>query len=204
VFTTNGTAGTGAEASELDQHYLVPEHPESGAHRIPEYEGASLGYQQPKNNGVMWYFVSIDTRARSAQVAAVPVIDSLSLKALDGLSVARSLTLQFEAIGRRPAGSLATRAGETPAFPGYDNYVEIPAPPCEATPCVQVPPSYTFTSSEPTVGDFVEASSAGSSFPKLDAHGHPIPSDTRFLRTPRACSVRTTRARRPSPSRRAC
>jgi len=111
-------------------------------------------------------------------VSAVPVIDSLSLKALDGLSVARSLTLQFEAVGRRPAGTLATRASEAP-FPGFDDYVEIPAPSCGTRPCV--PPSYAFTSSEPTIGEFVEPSGPGSPFPKLNASGHPIPSSTSGL-----------------------
>jgi photosystem II stability/assembly factor-like uncharacterized protein len=178
VFTTS--------ERRLDTHYLVPAHPSHGLEPIPEYEGASLGYQKPQNNGVKWYFVSINTQAREVQVAAVPVIDSLALKPLDGLSVARSLTLQFEAVGRRPAGTMATIAGhsEEPGepgepFPGYDDYVEIPAPSCGKTPCVQ--PSYAFTSSEPTIGDFVEPSGPDSPLPKLDASGHPIPSSTSGL-----------------------
>lgn len=178
VFTTSG--------HRLDTHHLVPEHHSPGLQPVPEYEGASLGYQKPQNNGVKWYFVSVDTRAREVQVAAVPVVDSLALKPLNGLSVARSLTLQFEAVGRRPPGTLATIAGrsEEPGepgepFPGYDNYLQIPAPSCGKTPCVQ--PSYAFTSSEPTIGDFVEPSGPGSPFPKLDAGGHPIPSSASGL-----------------------
>jgi photosystem II stability/assembly factor-like uncharacterized protein len=178
VFTTS--------ERRLDEHRLVPENPTPGAPQIPEYEGASLGYQKPQNNGVKWYFVSADTHAREVQVAAVPVIESLALKPLDGLSVARSLTLQFEAIARRPPGTLATIAGrsEEPSepgepFPGYDNYVEIPAPNCGARPCVQ--PSYAFTSSDPTIGAFVEPSGPGSPLPKLDANGHPIPSSASGL-----------------------
>jgi hypothetical protein len=95
--------------------------------------------------------------------------------------VARSLTLRFEAVGRRPAGTLATTPGRTEngePFPGYDNYVEIPAPSCGG-PCVQ--PSYAFTSSDPTIGDFVEPSGPGSPLPKLDAGGHPIHSSTSGL-----------------------
>jgi hypothetical protein len=180
VFTTNGaTPGNASEIHELDQHYLVPETPGPGAPQIPEYEGASLGYQQTKNNGVMWYFASIDTQARAVQVAAVPVIESLSLKAENGLSVPRSLTLQFEAVGRRPAGTLATKASESQVFQGFDDYVEIPAPGCGELPCVH--PSYAFASSEPTIGNFVEPSGPGSSFPKLNASGHPIPSSTSGL-----------------------
>ena len=72
-------------------------------------------------------------------VSAVPVVDSLSLKAVDGLSVARSLTLQFEAVGRRPAGTLATEASEGRTVPGFDDYVEIPAPNCGMQRLVRAP-----------------------------------------------------------------
>ena len=178
VFTTNDR--------RVDEHRLIPENPAPEAPQIPEYEGASLGYQKPQNNGVKWYLVSVNAHAREVHVAAIPVIASLTLKPLDGLSVARSLTLQFEAVGRRPAGTLATIAGKTEEpsepgepFPGYDNYVEIPAPGCGSRPCVQ--PSYTFTSSEPTIGDFVEPSGPGSSLPKLNSSGHPIASSTSSL-----------------------
>ncbi|HEY2631734.1 MAG TPA: lytic murein transglycosylase [Solirubrobacteraceae bacterium] len=178
VFTTS--------ERRLDEHRLIPEHPSPGAPQIPEYEGASLGYQKPQNNGVKWYFVSADTKAREVHVAAVPVIESLALKPLEGLSVARSLTLQFEAVARRPPGTLATIAGRTEEpsepgepFPGYDNYVEIPAPSCGTRPCVQ--PSYAFASSDPTIGAFVEPSGPGSPLPKLDGDGHPIPSSTSNL-----------------------
>ncbi len=178
VFTTS--------ERRLDERRLVPENPSAGAPQIPEYEGASLGYQKPQNNGVKWYFVSADTHAREVHVAAVPVIESLALKPLDGLSVARSLTLQFEAIARRPPGTLATIAGRPEEssepgepFPGYDNYVEIPAPSCGTRPCVE--PSYTFTSSDPTIGAFVEPSGPGSPLPKLGADGHPIASSTSNL-----------------------
>jgi hypothetical protein len=178
VFTTS--------ERRLDERRLLPENPSPEAPQIPEYEGASLGYQKPQNNGVKWYFVSADTKAREVHVAAVPVIGSLALKPLQGLTVARSLTLQFEAVARRPPGTLATIAGrsEEPSepgepFPGYDNYVEIPAPSCGARPCVQ--PSYAFTSSDPTIGTFVEPSGPGSQLPKLGAGGHPIPSSTSNL-----------------------
>jgi hypothetical protein len=116
VFTTND--------HQLDEHYLVPEGSAPGASQIPEYEGASLGYQRSENNGVKCYFVSVDTQAAAAQqaaavhVAAIPVVSSLSLKPLNGLSVARSLTLQFEAVGRRPAGTLASTYEEDSPAPG--------------------------------------------------------------------------------------
>ena len=113
-----------------------------------------MTYQQPQNGGVLWYLVSVDTRAASrtasgqspVTVQGVPVIDSLALKPLDGLSVSRSQTLRFAGLGRRPAGSLATRWSDTgSSFPGYDSYLTLPAAGC--TGCVT--PAYTFTSADP-------------------------------------------------------
>jgi len=168
VFTTN--------PKELDQHYLVPSNPGEGP-QIPEYEGGSLGYQQEKNHGVLWYQVSVDAATSQVHVNAIPVVDSLSLKPLDGLSVPRSRTLRFEAIGRRPAGTLASRSSESPPYAGYDNYVEIPAPGCGE--CVS--PSYAFKSEDPAIGDFVVPSGPGSPVPKLDASRHPIHSSSSGL-----------------------
>jgi hypothetical protein len=168
VFTTN--------PKELDQHYLVPSNPGEGP-QIPEYEGGSLGYQQEKNHGVLWYLVSLDAATSQVHVNAIPVLDSLSLKPRDGLAVARSRTLRFEAIGRRPAGTLASRSTESSPYAGYDNYVEIPAPGCGE--CVS--PSYSFNSADPTIGDFVVPNVPNSPVPKLDASGHPIHSSTSGL-----------------------
>jgi hypothetical protein len=170
VFTTNGL-------TQLDEKHLVPEQPAAGVPQIPEYEGATLGYQQPANNGVLWYDVSVDTKAKSVSVDAVPVIDSLSLKPLQGLDVVRSFTLQFAAIGRRPISSLATTPGND-SFPGFDSYVSIPVTGCGAT-CV--PPTYRFTSSDPTIGDFVVPSGSGSRVPLLDVNGKTTASRTSGL-----------------------
>src|SRR5262249_40010944 len=130
------------------------------------------------------YFVSVDTSAidpsgrAPVTVQAVPVISSLSLEPVDGTSVARSSTLLFQAVGRRPPGSLATTPSDD-SFPGPDHYVSLPAPSVGSQPCVQ--PTYTFTSSDPTIGTFVLPSGPGSRFPKLDSGGHPTPSATSGL-----------------------
>jgi hypothetical protein len=166
-----------ASPAQRDERHEVPENPRSGEGQIPEYEGASMSYQQPGNNGVLWYLASVNTQTGQVQVNGVPVINSLALKPLNGLHVARSSTLQFEAIARRPPGSLATLEEQSPPAPGYENYVAIPSPGCSE--CVS--PSYAFTSSEPAVGDFVEPSGPGSPYPKLDAHGHPIASSASGL-----------------------
>jgi len=176
VFTTSGPGGTPAWQTQLDRVAQVPANAAIGAPQIPEYEGATLGYQQAQNNGVLWYSVSVDTAARKLRVQAIPVVDSLALEPLNGLDAARSTTLSFQAIGRRPAGSLATPP-QDPSFPGFDNYVAIPAASCSG--CVA--PSYAFRSSDPTVGSFVAPSGPGSTFPKLDASGRPIPSSSSGL-----------------------
>jgi hypothetical protein len=186
VFTTDGTDFSSTqpgELHELDERRLIPEHAQAGTNQIPEFEGATLGYQQAANHGVTWYLASVDTQARTIKVTAVPVIQTLALEAPRGLNVARSLTLQFEAVARRPPGSLATNAGEPTPFEGYDNYVEIPSPSCAQgssaeRSCMQ--PAYTFASSNAVVGQFVEATGQGSPFPKLQG-GHPIPSSTSGL-----------------------
>jgi hypothetical protein len=168
VFTTN--------PAQLNQQFTLPD-PQTFP-QLPEYEGASLGYQQTQNNGVLWYDVTVDTSARSVSVNAVPVVDSLAIKPIDGLSVKRSSTLRFQGIARRPVGSLATTPNDD-SFPGFDNYVTIPASGlCGG--CVA--PSYVFASSNPAIGDFVVPSGTGSSFPFIDpVTGHPDRSSTSGL-----------------------
>lgn len=170
VFTTSGSDWT----HQLNRVATIGAG--NGRPGIPEYEGATLGYQQDENDGVEWYSVSVDTAARKLSVQAIPVVQSLSLKPLAGLTVARSSTLAFSAVGRRPPGSIATTIADT-SFPGIDSYVQIPASGC--TGCVT--PSYSFQSANPGIGDFVVPSGPGSLFPRLDASGHPVHSSTSGL-----------------------
>jgi hypothetical protein len=162
------------DSAQVNEEHMVPD---GGSPQIPEYEGASLGYQQAANNGVVWYDVSIDTGSGAVSIDAVPVIDSLSIRPLEGLTVARSSTLQFQAIARRPVGSLPATTSDS--SPGIANYVNIPAPGCGARPCIQ--PTYTFSSSDPTIGNFVVPSSSGSQFPQLNADGTTTASPTSGL-----------------------
>jgi hypothetical protein len=163
IFTTSLTL--------QDQVAMVPANAPQGAPQIPEYEGATMTYQQPSNGGVLWYDVSVDTNADTVSVNGVPVVSSLALDPVDGLSAARSSTLRFQAIGRRPAGTIATTPLD-PSVPGFDQYVEIPSSTCAT--CIG--PSYSFKSSNPKVGNFVVASSPGSPFPKLTGSGATTPS----------------------------
>jgi Transglycosylase SLT domain len=169
VFTTSG--GESIEwAKQTDQVASVPFNPSPFVQipQIPEYEGATLTYQQPKNNGVLWYDVSVDTVNRQLSVQGIPVISQLALEPLNGLTAARSSTLQFQAIARRPAGTIATTPSDD-SFPGFGQYVGIPAASCSG--CIG--PSYVFASSDPVIGDFVAPSAPGSPYPKLNAKGKP-------------------------------
>jgi hypothetical protein len=170
VFTTSG-GGTNVWQSQQDQVVDVPADAPIGAPTVPEYEGGTLTYQQPKNNGVLWYDVSVNTSNNTLSVNAVPVISDLALEPMDGLTAARSSTLQFQAIARRPTATIATTPVD-PTFPGYGQYVNIPSSSCST--CIG--PSYTFTSSDPVVGNFVVPSAPGSPYPKLDANGKTIAS----------------------------
>jgi hypothetical protein len=177
VFTTSPT--------QSDQVHMIPyedpTQPATGQLQIPEYEGAALGYQQPQNNGVLWYFGSVDTVNRTIAVQGIPVVSSLALEPLSGLTAPRSSTLSFLAVGRRPAGSIwvtpQDAAQGNSGLDGIANYVSIPAPSCSS--CVE--PSYEFTSSNPAVGDFVVPSGPGSQYPKLTATGKTIASATSGL-----------------------
>jgi hypothetical protein len=166
VFTTaGGDTGQQTWSKQTDQVNEIPANAAPGAAQIPEYEGATMTYQQ-NGDGVLWYDASVNTQTGALTVNGIPVIGSLALDALDGLTVGRSSTLQFAAIGRRPQSTIATTPGDS-SFPGYDQYVSIPASSC--TNCIR--PSYTFTSSDPVVGNFVVASGPGSPYPKLTADG---------------------------------
>lgn len=170
VFTTSGGELNGWE-NQPDQVTQVPADAAAGSPQIPEYEGATLTYQQPKNNGVLWYDVSVNATTDAVTVAGIPVISSLALDPLDGLIASRSSTLSFEAIGRRPASTIATTPFDS-SFPGYSQYVGIPASTCSG--CIA--PTYTFKSSNPVVGNFVAPTASGSSYPKLTPEGKTTPS----------------------------
>ena len=168
VFTTSPT--------DSDQVHMIPYDAPAGSAQIPEYEGASLTYQQSQNNGVLWYEASVNTQTNSVSVQGIPVVQSLALEPLDGLSVSRSSTLSFRAVGRRPAGTMYANPN-TSNPQGYANYVAIPSASCSS--CVT--PSYAFTSSNTGVGNFVQPSAAGSQYPKLTSSGKTIPSSASGL-----------------------
>ncbi|MEQ1691411.1 MAG: hypothetical protein ABMA00_09015, partial [Gemmatimonas sp.] len=87
----------------------VPVNAAPGAPQVIQFQGARLSYQ-PANSFVGWYKVSVDTTNGQVSVVAIPLVESLALKPLAGLSVARSQVLEFSGVARRPR----CPAGATP------------------------------------------------------------------------------------------
>lgn len=147
--------------------------PANAAEQIPAFGAGSLGYDQlieqgtdaldPADNGLV--VVEADLAARNPQtnrapVSAhvVPVLEDLAVDAKDGVLVRRSSPALFSALGRRPRAGYR-RASNNPN--PMDPYVEVPNPICAAGQCAdRVPTAYTFTSSNPEIGDFVRVDPA--------------------------------------------
>jgi hypothetical protein len=144
----------------------------SGSEAIPAYGSGTLGYVSPPlhdpedflgASGVLT--VSIDAAARSTQTNRAPVtaslmlsIGQLGLEASNGTLLRRSHVALFQGLARRPLGGEEALLGgggnvleESP-----DPYIPIPET-CQGTNCAQfIAPAYSFSSSNPDVGDFVE------------------------------------------------
>jgi hypothetical protein len=144
----------------------------SGTEAIHAYGSGTLGYVHPNLNdpddflGASGFLVvSVDTEQRSAQTGRAPVtaslipsIEQLGLEANDGTLLRRSQVALFSGLARRPRGGVATlkNGGNNITQEAPDPYTPIPES-CLGTNCSQfIAPAYTFTSSDPEVGQFVE------------------------------------------------
>jgi hypothetical protein len=145
----------------------------AGGHSIPSYGTGTLGYLDPQHaqetdfvGASGFLLASVDVGGTDADnvapvhVRLIPDIGGLALDATDGTLLRRSHVALFNALARRPlagmecGGSFAPNACET-ARP--DPYVPIPSR-CSGSRCSSaVFPEYAFTSSDPTVADFVAA-----------------------------------------------
>ncbi len=89
-------------------------------------------------------------------VRLIPNIDELALEAKDGVLLRRSAPALFDALARRPrAGSRAQ--GQGAQEPEVDPYIPIPSN-CIGSGCKEayLLPEYTFSSSRPDIGGFVQ------------------------------------------------
>jgi hypothetical protein len=142
----------------------------AGAAAIPALGTGTLGYVPPPANpeeflGASGFLlVSLNLAARDpasdrapVSVALTPSISQLALDATDGTLLRRSQVALSNGLARRPAGGLELAGGVSSSGEiAPDPYVPIPET-CIGAGCAQfIAPSYTFASSKPDVGNFVE------------------------------------------------
>ncbi len=142
----------------------------AGANSIPALGSGTLGYVPPPAapeeflGAGGFLLVSVNAAARDAATNRAPVsvtltpnISQLGLDATSGTLLRRSQVALFQGLARRPAGGLELAGGlGTSSDIAPDPYVPIPET-CIGAICSQfIAPEYTFTSSNPDIGNFVE------------------------------------------------
>jgi hypothetical protein len=157
----------------------------AGAGAIPALGSGTLGYVPPSPlpeeflGASGFLLASVDAGARNpatnvAPVSAtlVPSISQLAIDASDGTLLRRSQVALFRALARRPAGGLELAGGTGSSGDiAPDPYVPIPET-CIGSACAQfIAPEYTFASSRPDIGNFVEQEPSNPN-PRAVALGH--------------------------------
>ena len=157
----------------------------SGANSIPAFGTGTLGYVRPTArpeeflgaSGFLLASVNVAQRNRLTNRAPVtatltPNIAQLGLQATDGTLLRRSQVALFQGLARRPSGGSAVIEGQE-SVP--DPYVPLPEP-CVGSGCSQfIAPEFTFTSSNPEVGEFVEPEPSKPGTVLQGPGGKPIP-----------------------------
>ena len=171
--------GASAYLYERPEEQRLTQIPAGGAATIPEYGTGTLGYRSPIENaqgpgqadelfGDSGYLlVSLDVARRDPQtnrapVSArlIPLVQSLSLDAVDGTLLRRSRPALFTGLGRRPLGGdrwgPLSAADGSPSPAGADPYTSFPPDLCQQANCgTRLVSEYRFTSSDPDIADFV-------------------------------------------------
>jgi len=160
-----------------------------GTGSIPAFGSGTLGYvdflaeQTGHFLGASGFLLAgIDVAARKAgsnrvpvKVKLIPNIGELALEAESGTLLARSKPALFQALARRPRSGNRSPGGSL-TRPDTDPYIPIPSN-CVGSICASgIFPEYTFTSSRPEIGNFVEPN-LSSPDPKavLLEHEKPVP-----------------------------
>jgi hypothetical protein len=190
--------GGGASASAY--FYDSPEKninlPLRGAESVPTFGSGTLGYVSftAESSGAFLGAsgfelgqVDANPAAREANnkapvtVRLIPNIGELALEAKGGTLLRRSQVYQFAALARRPRAGNRAQNGSSNVE--TDPYIPIPSN-CVGTACAnRVVPEYSFSSSRPDIGDFVQPNLAAANQPAvlLGANGKPIPDPTSGL-----------------------
>jgi hypothetical protein len=163
----------------------------AGGHSIPTFGSGTLSYVYPpaKENtqflgASSFMLAEVETASRNTEtnqakvgVRLIPNISELAMEATNGVLLRRSHPALFKALARIPnAGMKCTKESASCLFTP-DPYVPIPSP-CQGAGCsTGLLPEYTFSSSNPDIGDFVEpdpASPEGTTVLQ-GTNGKPIP-----------------------------
>ncbi|HVY77395.1 MAG TPA: hypothetical protein VG898_02705 [Solirubrobacterales bacterium] len=183
--------------------------PAGAAETIPSFGSGTLGYRSQLSGvvggeaadslfgdaGVMVLELAANerdpaTNRAPVRVRLIPVIQDLSLEAIDGTLLRRSIPALFSGLGRRPLGGDrwgTSSAGGIPNPSGGDPYTQFPPGQCLIAGCAsRMAPEYSFTSSDPDIADFVkqDPNSTNLRKPFLDAKGKAVTDNSSALLCP--------------------
>ncbi len=162
--------------------------------QIGTFGSGTLGYVNVLNEGYGNFHGAsgvllgqVEVSAREAQtnrapvsVRLIPVVGELALEARGGTLLRRSEAALFDGLARRPrAGNLGEVSLGDSAPPQVDQYIPIPEQ-CIGECATGLFPEYTFSSSDPEVGQFVEHNKAAAEEPLAvlqNAKGEAIPDE---------------------------
>jgi hypothetical protein len=163
----------------------VPPHLKSYGSGTLGYIDAAKSDAEFQASGFLIAHVAVDLRGQGefaatpnrapVSVVLIPNIGELALEAEEGTLLRRSDTALFAGLARRPRAG--NRSESHSVAPDTDPYIQIPSE-CVGIGCPpeSLRPVYTFSSSNPNVGDFVERNTA-SAEPKaveVAADGDPV------------------------------
>jgi hypothetical protein len=169
--------GDGASAyffAATEQNIQIPLH--YGGSSIPSFGSGTLGYVNhlaEENVGGFigasgFLLAQVEVAKRNPQTNVAPVsvelipnVGELAMEAEQGTLLHRSAVAAFEGLARRPrSGNRAHNRAIKPAEPETSPYIPIPSI-CRGTQCAEgIFPEYEFTSSDESVGGFVERNTA--------------------------------------------
>ena len=169
----------------------------NGRNSIPAYGSGTLGYVAPPSNAAAaaaflgaggFLLVSVDGAQRDPNTNRAPVSASLipdagqlALDPTDGTLLRRSEVALFQGLARRPEGGEEWSGDANAKAP--DPYVVLPET-CLGAACSEfIKPTYSFSSSDPSIGNFVEHDPNATNPRQIlqDSHGNPIPDPTSGL-----------------------
>jgi hypothetical protein len=182
--------GASAYLYERPEEQRVSQIPAGGSRTIPQYGTGTLGYRSPLTQttadeqpdalfgDTAFLLVSVDTSRRDpatnvAPVTArvIPLVEDLSLSAVDGTLLRRSRPALFQGLGRKPRagdrwGPVSGSDG-SPNPSGADPYTSFPPAQCLQANCgSRLTTEYRFTSSDPDILDFVRQDPASTNLRK--------------------------------------